>query len=329
MHQDARPYPAHRLSVAPMMDCTDRHARYLLRLVTRHTLLYTEMVTTGAILHGDRERHLDYHQLEHPVAVQLGGSDPTDLARCAKIAAGWGYDEINLNVGCPSDRVQSGRFGACLMAEPELVADCVAAMADACNLPVTVKTRIGIDRRETWDDLPRLVDAVAARGCRTFIVHARKAWLDGLSPKQNREIPPLRHDVVYRVREMYPELTVILNGGVKSLAEAREHLQHVDGVMIGREAYHNPSILLDADREIFGADRARAARTEILAAYAEYMAAEMRHGTPLQHMARHLLGLYQGQPGARRFRRFISENLPRRRDDIDVIHDAARLVAEC
>lgn len=319
---------ARRLSVAPMMDLTDRHARYMLRLISRHALLYTEMVTTGAVLHGDREHLLGFDPSEHPVALQLGGSDPAALAESARVGEEWGYDEINLNCGCPSDRVQSGRFGACLMAEPELVAHCIAAMQEQVSIPVTIKTRIGIDRRDEWDDLRTLVEQVAATGCDTFIVHARKAWLDGLSPKQNREVPPLRYDIVYRLKELFPDLHITVNGGITSIEETGRHLQHVDGVMIGRGAYYNPSMLLGADREIFGSDAQPASRAQVVEQYTEYMKHQIARGARLHNMARHLLGLYQGQPGARRFRRFISENLPRRKQDIGVIEEAAAMLAE-
>ena len=241
-----------RVSVAPMLDWTDRHCRFFLRLLTRHTLLYTEMVTTGAVLHGNRERLLAYDPAEHPLALQLGGSNPTDLARCARIAADLGYDEINLNVGCPSDRVQSGRFGACLMAEPLLVAECVAAMQAAVDLPVTVKTRIGIDDRDSYEELAEFVRCIALAGCRTLIIHARKAWLTGLSPKENRQIPPLRYDVVYRLKQDFSELRFILNGGVASIQQMAEHLALVDGVMIGRAAYENPYLLAEVDQRFFG-----------------------------------------------------------------------------
>ncbi len=317
---------ARRLSVAPMMDCTDRHARYLLRLISRNALLYTEMVTTGALLHGPRERLLAHSPEEHPVALQLGGSDPAELAQCARIAEQAGYDEVNLNVGCPSDRVQSGRFGACLMAEPTLVADCVAAMRDAVGIPVTVKTRIGIDRRDGWEDLSGLLEQVVPRGCDGWIIHARKAWLDGLSPKENREIPPLCYDVVYRVKALHPELHITLNGGVTGLDQAMDHLHHVDGVMMGRAAYHTPAALLDADRRIFGSPDQPVTRSTVIRRYMDYMDRELAQGTPLRSMARHLLGLYQGLPGARRFRRHLSEHMHRRDAGVPVVREALQLV---
>ncbi len=270
-----------RLSVAPMMDWTDRHERFFLRLISRRALLYTEMITTGAILHGARDRLLAFHAAEHPVALQLGGSDPKALAECARIGADLGYDEINLNVGCPSDRVQTGRFGACLMLEPELVRDGVAAMRAAVSIPVTVKHRIGVDARDSYDDLCRFVAVVAESGCTVFTVHARKAWLSGLSPKQNREIPPLSYETVYRLKRDFPQFTIVLNGGVRSLDEAAEELRQVDGVMIGRAAYETPYMLAEADRRIFGdADAPILSRREIVAAFMPYVRGRTRHRHP-------------------------------------------------
>jgi tRNA-dihydrouridine synthase A len=319
-------YPANRVSVAPMMDWTDRHCRYFLRLISRHVLLYTEMVTTGALLHGDRERFLAYHPDEHPLALQLGGSEPAELAACARMAEAHGYDEVNLNVGCPSDRVQSGRFGACLMAEPELVAECVAAMRGACGIPVTVKTRIGIDERDSYEDLTDFVSSVQGAGCRTFIIHARKAWLEGLSPKENREIPPLRYDVVHRLKADFPQLTIILNGGLKDLDTMAEELARVDGVMLGREAYHNPYLLAEVDRRFYGDGHRVPSRHEVVARFLPYVAARLPEGVPLQAMTRHILGLFQGQPGARAWRRHLSENAHRRGAGVEVIEQAAALV---
>ena len=298
---------AHRISVAPMMDWTDRHCRVFHRLLTRRTLLYSEMVPAGAILHGDRDRFLAFDPSEHPVALQVGGSEPAELEVCARAAADYGYDEINLNVGCPSDRVQRGRFGACLMAEPELVASCVEAMRRA-PVNVTVKTRIGIDDRDSYEELQSFVEAVAGAGCETLIVHARKAWLSGLSPKQNREIPPLRYDVVYRLKQDYPELTIVLNGGVQDLDQSLEHLKQADGVMIGRAAYQSPYILAQVDQRLFGEERPAISRAEVVAAlmpYAERLASE---GTPIKHLTRHILGLFNGERGARLWRRYLSEN---------------------
>lgn len=307
------PPPASRLSVAPMMEWTDRHCRFFHRLLSRRTLLYTEMVTAAAIRHGDRERLLGFDPAEHPVALQLGGSDPEMLAEAARVGADYGYDEINLNVGCPSDRVQSGRFGACLMAEPELVARCCAAMGEALGgrIPVTVKCRIAIDDMAEWPTLKGFVDQVAAgAGVTRFIVHARKAWLQGLSPKENRSVPPLRYDLVYRLKAERPDLTIDINGGVVMLDAAQEHLGSVDGVMIGRAAYETPEILLDADRRIYGdADAEPADLRGVIQAMADY--AERRRqadGAPLSAITRHMLGLFQGRPGARAWRRHLSEN---------------------
>ena len=313
-----------RLSVAPMMDCTDRHFRYLVRLVTRHTLLYTEMVTSAALVHGRRGHLLDFSEEEHPIALQLGGSDPAELARCARFAAERGFDEINLNVGCPSDRVRNGRFGACLMAEPEVVARCVEAMASAGGLPVTVKTRIGIDDRDRYEDLHEFVDTVAAAGCRTVIVHARKAWLSGLSPKENREIPPLRYDVVYRLKADFPALEVIVNGGIASLDEAAAHNRRVDGAMMGREAYRNPFVLADADRRMFGAGTAAAPdRREVAGHMLAYARRAVERGARLHHVTRHMLGLFHATSGARRWRRHLSTEAARR-NDAAVIAEALR-----
>ncbi len=321
-----RPAVNRTLSVAPMMDCTDRFDRYFLRLISPHALLYTEMITTGAILHGDRDRHLSFHAAEHPVAVQLGGSDPDDLARAAEIAAGYDYDEVNLNVGCPSDRVQSGRFGACLMQEPALVADCVKAMRSAVSIPVTVKSRIGVDDQDDYDDLKRFVDTVAAAGCETFIVHARKAWLSGLSPKQNREVPPLRYALVHRLKRDFPDLEIVINGGIADLDQAADQLDHVDGVMIGRAAYHDPYMLADAGRLLFGDTAPKPDRHAILERYIPFVEAELARGVPLQRMTRHIIGLFNGCRGARAWRRFLSENAFRRGAGAQVIREAAALV---
>ena len=296
-----------KLSVAPMMDWTDRHERAFLRVISRRTLLYTEMVTTGAILHGDRDRLLGFDVGEHPLALQLGGSEPADLAACAREGAGRGYDEINLNLGCPSDRVQRGRFGACLMHEPELVADCVAAMIAAVDIPVTVKTRIGVDEQDSYAALQAFVAKIAAAGCRSFTIHARKAWLSGLSPKENREVPPLRYDVVYDLKRDFPDLEIVLNGGVQSLEEAAAHLTKVDGVMIGRAAYQSPYVLAEADRLIFGESAAPKSREEIVADFLPYVARQRGAGVPLNSMTRHMLGLFNGLPGARAWRRCLAE----------------------
>ncbi len=319
-----------RLSVAPMMDWTDRHDRYFLRLITRRTLLYTEMVTAAAVRHGDRERLLGFEAAEHPVACQLGGSDPAELAEAVRLAAPFGYDEINLNVGCPSDRVQSGRFGACLMAEPALVRDCVAAMREASPVPVTVKSRIGIDGQESYADLRRFVDTVAESGCRTFVVHARIAVLAGLSPKENREVPPLRYDAVRRLKAERPDLEIVLNGGVRDLATAESLLaEGLDGVMIGRAAYQDPYILAEADRRLFGEpDAPVPSRWEIVAALLPYIRRQTAAGVPLNRISRHLMGLFNGCPGARRWRRFLSENAHREGAGAEVVEQAAALVGE-
>jgi tRNA-dihydrouridine synthase A len=314
------------LSLAPMMDWSDRHCRYFWRLLTRKALLYTEMVTTGALIHGDRERFLRFNTEEHPIALQLGGSDPAELARCSRWAQDWGYDEVNLNCGCPSDRVQSGMFGACLMAHPELVADCVRAMRDACELPVTVKHRIGIDHMESYREMANFVGTVAAGGCDVFIVHARKAWLQGLSPKENREIPPLNYPWVYRLKQDFPDLTVVVNGGIQGLDACREHLQHVDGVMIGREAYQNPWMLADADAVLFGASNPAADRDAVIASLLPYVERQLADGAHLNHITRHILGLYQGVPGARKFRRHLSENAYKPDADAATLVDAHKLV---
>jgi tRNA-dihydrouridine synthase A len=298
-----------RLSVAPMMDWTDRHCRYLHRLITRRTRLYTEMVTTGALLHGNVPHHLDFSAEEHPVALQLGGSEPADLAACARLAAQWGYDEINLNCGCPSERVQRGAFGACLMAEAPLVADGVKAMRDAVDLPVTVKHRIGIDRVESYGFVRDFVGTVAQRGgCEVFIVHARNAWLKGLSPKENRELPPLRYEMVYRLKADFPALTIVINGGITEAAQIEQHLRHVDGVMVGREAYHHPWRMADWDSRFFGEPAALRERDDIECRMVEYMARQSGAGIPWSHASRHMLGLWNGTPGARRWRQVWSDH---------------------
>lgn len=295
-------------AVAPMLDWTDKHCRYFYRLLSRKALLYSEMVTTGAILQGDQQRHLQFNPEEQPVALQLGGSNPQDLALCAKIAEDYGYDEVNLNVGCPSDRVQNGRFGACLMAEPALVADCVAAMREVVSIPVTVKTRIGIDDRDSYAELTQFVAEVAAGGCETFIIHARKAWLSGLSPKQNRLIPPLRYDVVFQLKQDFPQLEIIINGGIDSLDAAIDLLDHVDGVMLGREVYHNPYSLSEVDSRLFGEESQIKTRQEVILALIPYVQQQLLQGVRLNAIARHLLGLFHGVDGARAWRRHISEN---------------------
>jgi len=297
------------MSVAPMLDWTDRHCRYFHRLLTRQTLLYTEMVTTGALLHGDVARHLRFNAEEHPVALQLGGSEPADLARCAAQGEQWGYDEINLNCGCPSERVQRGAFGACLMAEPQLVADCVKAMVDVVSVPVTVKHRIGIDKTESYDFVRDFVGAVAEAGCHVFIVHARNAWLKGLSPKENREVPPLRYELVHRLKSEFPQLTIVVNGGISTGAQVATQLAQLDGVMIGREAYHNPWWLAEWDEAFYGAAPSGLTREAVEAQMVDYMEREAaEHGTPWYAIARHMLGLRHGLPGARRWRQVWSDH---------------------
>ncbi|WP_210443203.1 tRNA dihydrouridine(20/20a) synthase DusA [Vibrio crassostreae] len=315
-------YAANRLSVAPMLDWTDRHCRYFHRLLSQQTLLYTEMVTTGAILHGKGD-FLEYNEQEHPLALQLGGSNPVDLAACAKLAGERGYDEVNLNVGCPSDRVQNGRFGACLMAEPELVADCVSAMKEVTDIPITVKTRIGIDDQDSYEFLTKFVSTVSEKGgCEQFTIHARKAWLSGLSPKENREIPPLDYDRAYQIKKDLSDLVIAVNGGITTLEQTKEHLQHLDGVMIGREAYHSPFILAEVDQQIFGLDTPIKKRSQVVEEMYPYIERELSNGASLGHISRHMLGLFQSMPGARQWRRYISENAHKKGAGIEVMQTA-------
>jgi tRNA-dihydrouridine synthase A len=311
-----------KLSVAPMLDWTDRHCRYFHRLLSQQTLLYTEMVTTGAILHGKGD-FLEYNEQEHPLALQLGGSNPVDLAACAKLAGDRGYDEVNLNVGCPSDRVQNGRFGACLMAEPELVADCVSAMKEVTDIPITVKTRIGIDDQDSYEFLAKFVSTVSEKGgCEQFTIHARKAWLSGLSPKENREIPPLDYDRAYQIKKDFSDLVIAVNGGITTLEQTKEHLQHLDGVMIGREAYHSPFILAEVDQQIFGLDTPIKKRSQVVEEMYPYIERELSNGASLGHISRHMLGLFQSMPGARQWRRYISENAHKKGAGIEVMQTA-------
>jgi tRNA-dihydrouridine synthase A len=311
-----------------MLGWTDRHARYFLRLITKHTLLYTEMVNTGAMLHnrqnvGEQKRFLAFHPNEHPLALQLGGSDPQALAQCALMAEDAGFDEVNLNVGCPSDRVQSGHFGACLMAQPKLVANCISAMKTKVSIPVTVKCRIGIDDMEGYQPLQHFIDTVAKGGCDTFIVHARKAWLKGLSPKQNREIPPLKYDYVIRLKAENPELTIVINGGIKTIKAAQQQLEHVDGVMIGREAYYNPYILSSVDRDIYHDTSATVkSREQIVEQICDYIDHEIAKGTGLHSITRHISGLYHGCSGAKAWRRYLSENAHKADADSSVVKTA-------
>ncbi len=291
-----------------MMDLSDRHCRYFWRLFSKHALLYTEMVTCGALIHGDVARFLRFDHAEHPLALQVGGSDPKQLASCARLAQQWGYDEINLNVGCPSNRVQAGRFGACLMAEPELVRDCLAAMLDASDIPVTVKHRIGIDELDSDHHLHHFVKTVAESGCNTFIVHARKAWLNGLSPKQNREVPSLQYDRVFHLKQAFPALEFVINGGIDSVQQSRKLLQQVDGVMLGRAAYQNPACLEQVDTLLFDSEEPSSSQREVVEKMLPYIENELGTGCRLNHITRHMTGLFQGTPGARRYRRYLSEH---------------------
>ena len=317
---------SHLFSVAPMMDWTDSPCRMLHRCLTRYALLYSEMVTADAVLHGDRVRLLAFDAGEHPVALQLGGSDPAKLAEASRIAADFGYDEVNLNVGCPSDRVQSGRFGACLMREPQLVADCVAAMRAAVTIPVTVKCRIGVDDQDPEQSLRALIEICAAAGVSVFAVHARKAWLEGLSPKQNRDVPPLDYELVYRVKRERRDLVILVNGGIESLDQAEAHLRHVDGVMLGRAAYQNPMLLAEVDARFFGA--APVDVDDAVEAYAEHVARQLAQGARLHALVKPMLGLYAGRPGARLFRRHLSEHAVRDGAGIGVLREALSFVRE-
>ncbi|MFC3116838.1 tRNA dihydrouridine(20/20a) synthase DusA [Cellvibrio fontiphilus] len=318
----------HRFTLAPMMEWSTSDCRTFWRMLSKKAVLYSEMVTTGALLHGDRKRFLDYNACEHPLALQLGGSNPKDLAQCAIIAEDWGYNEVNLNCGCPSDRVQNGMIGACLMAEPELVAECIAAMRNAVKIPVTVKHRIGIDDMEDYAGLENFVRTIAATGCDTFIVHARKAWLKGLSPKENREIPPLQYDKVYQLKQDFPHLNIIINGGITTLEQCKNLLQEVDGVMIGREAYSNPYLLANVDQEIYGCTTPVISREQVMEQFRGYCIEQLQSGARLNHLTRHILGLYQGLPGARQFRRIISEQAHKPGAGIEVLERALAAVNE-
>ncbi|MGI9484270.1 MAG: tRNA dihydrouridine(20/20a) synthase DusA [Hyphomicrobiales bacterium] len=321
-------YQPHKFSIAPMMDWTDRHCRFFHRLMTRHALLYTEMVTTGAVIHGDREHLLGFSGEEHPVALQIGGSDPGECAQAAQIGEQFGYDEINLNVGCPSDRVQSGRFGACLMAEPATVADCVAEIKSAVSIPVTVKSRIGIDDQDEDEDLDKFIDTVAAAGCERFIVHARKAWLSGLSPKENRDVPPLNYGRVQRLAARRSDLEIVINGGICDLDLATELSEDLSGVMLGRAAYQDPWILSEVDEVFFGTENAAISRYEVVEKMTEYAKCALSGGAQLKHIARHILGLYQGKPGARAWRRCLSENMHKDDAGPELLLQAANLLSE-
>lgn len=316
----------HRIATAPMLDWSDRHYRYFIRLISKHTQLYTEMITCGAILNGDRDYQLGFHEQEHPVVVQLGGSDPQQLAECARIVEQYGYDEINLNVGCPSDRVQEGRFGACLMAEPNLVAESIQAISSVVNIPVTVKSRIGIDEHDSYPFLYDFIDTVSKAGCGHFIIHARKAWLNGLSPKENREVPPLNYPRAYKLKSDFPNLQFSINGGITTLDSAQRHLEHVDGVMIGREAYHNPYLLAEVDTRFYHSSQPIVSRSEVLERLYPYIDDQLRQGTKLSYITRHILGLFQGLPGARAWRRHLSENARHTNATVAVVEQAAALV---
>ncbi len=312
-----------------MLDWTLTHQRYFMRLISQHAVLYTEMVTTGALIYGDRDRYLAYNPEEHPVALQLGGSDPKDMAKCALMAQEYGYDEVNINVGCPSERVQKGAFGACLMLEPALIAECVSEMkAAASQMPVTVKHRIGVDEHDSYEQLVSFIEVVAAAGCETFIVHARKAWLKGLSPKENREIPPLSYDSVYQLKQDFPQLEIIINGGITTLTDSSNHLKHVDGVMVGREAYHNPYKWAQVDTLLYQSSRTIPDRHQVLDQFMRYVAKQLEQGVQLSHMTRHILGLFHGQPGARAWRRHLSENAPKKGAGIEVLQQAKEIQLE-
>ena len=322
----ARPTIDHRLSVAPMLDWTDRHCRYFYRLMSKHTVLYTEMVTTGAILHG-KGNYLEYNDAEHPLVLQLGGSDVKAMTECAKIAEQFGYDEVNINVGCPSDRVQNGRFGACLMAEPKVVAECVNEMKAAANIPITVKSRIGIDDLDSYDFLHAFIEQVSAADCDHFIIHARKAWLTGLSPKQNRDVPPLDYDRVYQIKKDFEQLTISINGGIKSYAEVNEHLNHIDGVMVGREVYSSPYMLTEADNLIYHSNDTKLTRSDIVNLMVPYINSHVENGGRAWHVLRHMLGLCNGLSGARKFRQHLSECSGKEGANGKVLIDAFSLVS--
>jgi len=316
-----------RFSIAPMMAYSDRHSRYFLRLLSQRSLQYTEMVTAAAVVHGDQDYLLGFSPEEHPLAVQLGGSNPEQLYQAAKICTDYGFDEINLNCGCPSDRVQSGSFGACLMADPGIVAECVSALRSAGDLPVTVKHRTGIDQQDEYDVFRNFVQIQIQAGVDALIVHARNAWLQGLSPKQNRDIPPLRYEWVYRLKQDFPDTEIIINGGIKNLEEVQQHLKLVDGVMLGREPYHNPYLLHQVDAQIFGQTKERfISRFEVLQSYYPYIEAQLEKGQPLTRMVRHIIGLFHGEPNARQWRRYISENASKKSSGMNVLYEAEQFL---
>jgi tRNA-dihydrouridine synthase A len=319
---------AHRLSVAPMLDWTDRDFRYFLRQISKHCLLYTDMVTTGALIHGDSGRFLAHDASEYPLGLQLGGSNPDALAKCALLGQKSGYSEINLNVGCPSDRVQSGSFGACLMADPKLVAEGVGAMRSAVDIPITVKTRLGIDKLDSYEFLTDFISQVADAGCEIFILHARKAWLQGLSPKENRDVPPLDYQRVYQLKQDFPHLHIDINGGIHTLEEVQQHLKQIDGVMMGRAIYHNPYLLAQADSVLFGDQHHVVSRHEVIQNMLPYIEQRMSQGRPIKSITRHLLGLFQGQPGAKAWRRHLSENAHLKGAGLEVLENALVLVPD-
>lgn len=317
-----------RFTVAPMMDWTDRHCRYFHRILSKHAVLYTEMVTTGALIHADPERFLRFNQEEHPVALQLGGSNAKELALCTKMAEDYGYDEVNLNVGCPSDRVQNNMIGACLMAHPTLVSECLSEMQSAVSIPVTVKHRLGIDDMDSYEELHQFVETVQESGCNVFIIHARKAILQGLSPKENRDIPPLKYEWVYQIKQAFPELEIHINGGIKTIDECKTHLQHVDGVMLGREAYQNPYLLSEVDQAFYADSRSQISRKAAAMAMLPYIEDQLSQGAALNHILRHMLGLFHAQRGGKQFRRFISENAHKPGATIDVLLEALERVPD-
>lgn len=316
--------PSHRLSIAPMLDWTDRHARYFLRLISPHARMYTEMITTGAIIYGDSQRFLSFSAEEKPIALQLGGSNIEELGKACQIAEQYDYDEINLNVGCPSDRVQSGRFGACLMADAKHVAECFKAMQQSSSKLISIKCRTGIDELDSFEFLHEFIDTLYQAGCRTFIVHARKAWLSGLSPKENREIPPLQYEKVYRIKALFPDALIAINGGIKTAEQSLEHVQHCDGVMIGREAYQNPYSLIEQERALFG-EQNLPSRRDIIEKLLPYVQAQLQQGVRLHHITRHIIGLYNSQPGGKQFRRYLSEFGHKKEAGISVLENAVAL----
>ena len=317
-----------RLSIAPMMKHTDKHFRYFMRLLSARVVLYTEMITTGALIHGDRKRFLDFNEIEHPLAIQLGGNNPNDLALCAQIAEDEGYDEINLNIGCPSHRVQNGQFGACLMSNTELISDCINKIQATVKIPVTIKTRIGIDDQDSYSFLENFITSVSEAGCNTFIIHARKAILSGLSPKKNREVPPLNYERVYKIKRRFPSLNITINGGFIDMAQIKSQLEYVDGVMVGRAAYQNPFMLIKADKALYGDDSSSPTREEILSSFKDYAVEQINHGFNIKSLTRHIIGLYQGQHGARDYRRMLSEPISKDINTIEFLDKIIQSVSE-